>query len=349
MRFGYWMPVFGGWLRNIPDEGMEASWDYVKRLTQRSEETGWDLSLIAELNLNDIKGVDQPALDAWSTAAALAAVTSSIELMVAVRPNFHQPALFAKEAANIDNISGGRLALNVVSSWWADEATQYGLQFDQHDDRYARTTEWLQVVDGLWTQDRFSFDGQRYKLDNAICEPKPVRKPRPTIYAGGESEAAKTMITTLCDAYVMHGDPVDAITPKITDMEERRSRIGEGRMQYGMAAFAVVRDSEDEAKRELARITQMPPTPPKGFDNFEQWLSGTELERELKLQEYSVSNRGLRPNLIGTPEQVRERIEEYEAAGLDLLLLQMSPQAEEMDRFAEQVIEPMRARSPELA
>src|SRR5207248_1662785 len=67
MRFGYWMPVFGGWLRNIPDEGMEASWDYVKRLTQRSEETGWDLTLIAELNLNDIKGVDQPALDAWST------------------------------------------------------------------------------------------------------------------------------------------------------------------------------------------------------------------------------------------------------------------------------------------
>src|SRR5881296_2653893 len=161
MRFGYWMPVFGGWLRNIPDEGMQA---------------GWDLTLIAELNLNDIKGVDQPALDAWSTAAALAAVTSSIELMVAVRPNFHQPALFAKEAANIDNISGGRLALNVVSSWWADEATQYGLQFDQHDDRYARTTEWLQVVDGLWTQQRFSFDGERYKLNEAICEPKPLRK-----------------------------------------------------------------------------------------------------------------------------------------------------------------------------
>jgi dimethylsulfone monooxygenase len=349
MRFGYWMPVFGGWLRNIPDEGMQASWDYVKRLTQRSEESGWDLTLIAELNLNDIKGVDQPALDAWSTAAALAAVTSSIELMVAVRPNFHQPALFAKEAANIDNISGGRLALNVVSSWWADEATQYGLQFDQHDDRYARTTEWLQVVDGLWTQDRFTFDGERYKLSNAICEPKPVRRPRPTIYAGGESEAAKTMITTLCDAYVMHGDPVDEIRPKIADMAERRARTGKGPMQYGMAAFAIVRDSEAEATRELQRITQMPPQPPKGFDNFEQWLSGTELERELKLQEYSVSNRGLRPNLVGTPEQLQGRIAEYEAAGLDLLLLQMSPQAEEMDRFAEQVIAPMRAKTPELA
>jgi len=348
MRFGYWMPVFGGWLRNIPDEGMEASWNYVKQLTQRSEETGWDLSLIAELNLNDIKGVEHPALDAWSTAAALAAVTSTIELMVAVRPNFHQPALFAKAAANIDNISGGRLALNVVSSWWADEATQYGLQFDQHDDRYARTSEWLKVVKGLWTEDRFSFEGERYRLNKALCEPKPVRKPWPTIYAGGESDAAKTMITTLCDAYVMHGDPVDAILPKIADMEERRGRAGKGRMQYGMAALAIVRDSEAEARKELARITQMPPKPPKGFDNFEQWLSGTELERELKLQEYSVSNRGLRPNLVGTPEQVRERIEEYEEAGLDLLLLQMSPQAEEMDRFASQVIAPMRASSPEL-
>ncbi len=342
MRFGYWMPVFGGWLRNIPDEGMAASWDYVRRLTQRSEQTGWDLSLIAELNLNDIKGVEEPALDAWSTAAALAAVTDSIELMVAVRPNFHQPALFAKQAANIDNISGGRLALNVVSSWWAQEAESYGLQFDQHDDRYGRTAEWLEVVNGLWTEKKFSFDGERYKMKDAICEPKPVSKPRPTIYAGGESEAAKTIIVTQCDAYVMHGDPVDAIQPKIADMAERRERTGGGEMQFGMAAFAIVRDSEAEAKRELERITQLPPTPPKGFDNFDQWLSGTQLERELKLQEYSVSNRGLRPNFVGTPEQLRERIEQYEDAGLDLLLLQMSPQAEEMDRFAEQVIQPMR-------
>ncbi|HVF82547.1 MAG TPA: LLM class flavin-dependent oxidoreductase [Sphingomicrobium sp.] len=345
MKFGYWMPMFGGWLRNIPDEGMAASWDYVKQLTQRSEETGWDLSLIAELNLNDIKGVEEPALDAWSTAAALAAVTNRIELMVAVRPNFHQPALFAKAAANIDNISGGRLALNVVSSWWAEEARSYGLQFDEHDDRYGRTSEWLQVVDGLWSEKRFSIAGNFYQLEGAICEPKPVSKPRPTVYAGGESEAAKTMIAAQCDAYVIHGDPIDAIRPKLADMNRRRERLGKGPMQFGMAAFAIIRDSEAEAKRELARITQMPAEPPRGFANFEQWLSGTQLERELKLQEYSVSNRGLRPNLVGTPEQVAERIEEYEAAGLNLLLLQMSPQAEEMDRFAAQVIAPMRARS----
>jgi dimethylsulfone monooxygenase len=340
VRFGYWMPVFGGWLRNVPDEGMEASWDYVRRLTQRSEAAGWDLTLIAELNLNDIKGVGEPALDAWSTAAALAAVTETIELMVAVRPNFHHPALFAKQAANIDNISGGRLALNVVSSWWADEARQYGLEFDQHDDRYARTGEWLDVVHGLWTQKRFSYAGERYRLDEAICEPKPAGAP--TIYAGGESEAAKTMIARQCDAYVMHGDPVAAIAPKIADMKKRREEAGGPPMAFGMAAYAIVRDSEAEAQAELERITALPPEPPAGFDNFDQWLSGTRLERELKLQEYSVSNRGLRPNLVGTPEQVGERIAAYEEAGLDLLLLQMSPQAEEMDRFAEQVIKGMK-------
>src|SRR6266436_549781 len=172
MRFGYWLPVFGGWLRNVEDERMEAAWSYVRKLARASERAGFDLTLIAELNLNDIKGTDQPALDAWSTAAALAAVTERLELMVAVRPNFHHPALFAKQAANIDRISGGRLALNVVSSWWAEEAQSYGLQFDQHDDRYGRTSEWLDVVDGLWREPRFSYEGARYQLKDAICEPK---------------------------------------------------------------------------------------------------------------------------------------------------------------------------------
>jgi FMNH2-dependent dimethyl sulfone monooxygenase len=335
VRYGYWMPVFGGWLRNVPDEGMQATWEYTRDLAILAEKIGYDLTLIAELNLNDIKGVTEPALDAWSTAAAVAAVTTSQEIMVAVRPNFHQPALFAKAAANIDRISGGRLSLNVVSSWWADEAKQYGLQFDQHDDRYARTTEWLDVVKGLWTQERFNFEGKFYKTEDAICSPKPVNAP--TLYAGGESEAAKTMIAGKCDAYVMHGDPVDAIKPKIADIRARREAAGGKPMTFGMAAYAIVRDSEAEAKRELERITSVQELP-AGYANFDQWLSGTQLEREMKIQEYSVSNRGLRPNLVGTPEQLKERIAEYEDAGLDLLLLQMSPQKEEMERFAAQVI-----------
>ena len=342
MKYGFWAPVFGGWLRNVRDENMEASWGYFSRLCRRAEEIGYDLTLIAELNLNDIKGVAEPALDAWSSAAALAAVTSKLEIMVAVRPNFHHPALFAKQAANIDRISGGRLALNVVSSWWADEAKQYGLQFDQHDDRYARTHEWLQVVDGLWSQTPFTFAGERYQLQDAICEPKPISSPRPTIYAGGESEAAKALIVHRCDAYVMHGDEPEFIAEKINDMRVRRERAGLPPMQFGMAAYAIVRDTEEEALAEVERITTLDSDAP-GFSNFDQWLSGTQLERELKIKEYSVSNRGLRPGLIGTPAQIRARIDQFAAAGLDLLLLQMSPQLEEMERFAQEVIAPVTA------
>src|SRR5579859_7557826 len=218
MRYGYWMPVFGGWLRNIEEEHMEASWSYVKKLTQRSEVLGYDLTLIAELNLNDIKGPQAPALDAWSTFFKETATTEKIELMVAVRPTFHLPAMLAKQAANIDRISGGRLALNVVSSWWSDEARRYGVSFDQHDDRYARTAEWLHVINEAWTASRTTYSGKYYSVQDLIVEPKPVRRPRPVVYAGGESDAAKNLIARSCDAYVMHGDPPELIAEKIADM-----------------------------------------------------------------------------------------------------------------------------------
>jgi FMNH2-dependent dimethyl sulfone monooxygenase len=340
LRYGYWLPVFGGWLRNVPDEGMDASWDYVKKLAQRSEELGYDLTLIAELFLNDIKGIDAPSLDAWSTAAALAAVTETLELMVAVRPTFHNPAILAKQAANIDRISNGRLSLNVVSSWWKDEARRYGVRFDEHDDRYARTAEWLTVLDGAWSQREFSHRGSYYEVNETILEPKPLRRPRPTLYAGGESETAKNLIASRCDAYVMHGDPPERIAPKIADMRRRREAAGLPPMEYGIAAYAIVRDSEREAKKELERITNVTPGSP-GYHNYQDWIANTQLESRVTLEDYSVSNRGLRAGLVGTPEQVAERVQAFEDAGVGLLLLQCSPQLEEMERFSETVIRPL--------
>jgi FMNH2-dependent dimethyl sulfone monooxygenase len=339
VRLGYWLPVFGGWLRNVDDERMEASWEAVKRLARRSEEIGFDLTLIAELNLNDIKGPDAPALEAWSTAAALAAVTRTLELMVAVRPNFHHPALLAKQASNIDHVSGGRLALNVVSSWWRSEATQYGLAFDEHSARYARTEEWLAVVDGLWKRPRFDFEGAHYHLEGAILEPKPLRKPRPPIYAGGESEEAKTLIARDADAYVMHGDPVERLREKVSDMDRRREILAPGapRLHYGVAGYVVCRDTAEEALREVGRITDVRSSA-RGYENYSQWIAGTRLEQRVSLEDYSVSNRGLKTGLLGTPEQIAERLSALSEAGLDLVLLQFSPQEEEMERFASEVI-----------
>ncbi|HWS85593.1 MAG TPA: LLM class flavin-dependent oxidoreductase [Pyrinomonadaceae bacterium] len=338
MRYGYWLPVFGGWLRNVEDEGMEATWDYVRRLARRSEQIGYDLTLVAELNLNDIKGVEAPSLDAWSTAAALAAVTERLELMVAARPTFHNPALLAKQAANIDHIGGGnRLSLNVVSSWWASEAAMYGVHFERHDDRYARTAEWLEVLDRAWREDHFSYEGKFYKVSDTVLQPKPLTKPRPVLYAGGESEAAKELIASKCDAYVMHGDPPARVREKVKDMSARRERLGLPPMIYGVAGYAIVRDSEEEARKELGRITDVHQSA-AGYDNYQQWLAGTQLEQRVSLEDYSVSNRGLRSGLVGTPEQVAARVEEFEDAGVGLLLLQCSPQLEEMERFAAQVI-----------
>lgn len=337
MRFGYWLPVFGGWLRNVEDEAMEATWEYVQRLARRSEEIGFDLTLIAELNLNDIKGIEAPSLDAWSTAAGLAAVTERLEIMVAVRPTFHLPALLAKQAATIDHISGGRLSLNVVSSWWATEARKYGVAFDRHDERYARTSEWLDVVHGVWSEPVFSYGGRYYTVEEAVLEPKPVRLPRPTLYAGGESAAAKALISSKCDAWLTHGDPPDVIGRKILDMRERRIAAGGPPMTFGAAGFVVVRDTDHEVRQEIDRITDVRQSA-RGFANYNDWIANTQLEQRVSIRDYSVSNRGLRSGLSGTPDQVAERIIEFEDAGVDLLLLQFSPQYEEMERFAEQVI-----------
>jgi FMNH2-dependent dimethyl sulfone monooxygenase len=337
MRYGYWLPVFGGWLRNVVDENMPATWPYVKRLAQRSEQLGFDVTLVAELNLNDIKGPEAPSLDAFSTAAALAAVTESIELMVAVRPTFHLPALLAKQAANIDHISNGRLTLNVVSSWWADEARKYGVNFEQHDDRYARTSEWLDVLDGVWKQNNFSFSGKYYRVDDNILEPKPVSKPRPLLYAGGESPAAKELIAEKCDAYLMHGDPPERVAEKIRDMRALRANHHLPPMKFGVAGYTIVRENEREAQDELRRITDVHQSV-AGYANYQQWLAGTQLEQKVSLEDYSVSNRGLRSGLVGTAEQVAHRLEAFEAAGVDLVLLQFSPQLEEMERFAASVI-----------
>ncbi|WNY35079.1 LLM class flavin-dependent oxidoreductase [Curtobacterium flaccumfaciens] len=119
MRFGYWTPLFGGWLRNVDNENMPVTFDYVKRLAQRAERIGFDLTLVPELNLNDIKGTAAPSLEAWSLAAAIAATTERLEIMAAMRPGYHLPAVTAKQAATIDDISCGRFTFNVVSAWWA--------------------------------------------------------------------------------------------------------------------------------------------------------------------------------------------------------------------------------------
>jgi FMNH2-dependent dimethyl sulfone monooxygenase len=335
MRFGYWMPVFGGWLRNVKDEGMSIEWPYVRSLAVESEQHGFELSLIAELNLNDIKGHRAPSLDCWTLAPAVAAVTQKLELMLAVRPNYHSPSLTAKALSTLDTIAPGRVSLNVVSSWWKDEAAQYGAPFDVHDARYARTQEWLDVVGRLLREDTVTHQGPLYQLDGTVLEPKPSRLP--PVYMGGESPKAKEVISAQADAYVMHGDAPEVIAQKVADLNGLRREAGKPPLTFGVSGYVICRDTEAEASAELERILDVRSSP-EAYASYQDFIEGSQLESRVSLEEYSVSNRGLRSGLIGTPAQIIDRLRAYEQAGVGLMLLQFSPQREEMARFGEQVI-----------
>jgi FMNH2-dependent dimethyl sulfone monooxygenase len=335
MRFGYWMPIFGGWLRNVRDEGMSIAWPYMRDLAVESERLGFDVALIAELNLNDIKGHRAPSLDCWTLAPAVAAVTSRLELMLAVRPSYHSPSLTAKALSTLDTIAPGRLSLNVVSSWWRDEASQYGAPFDVHDARYARTQEWLSVLSRLLREDTVTHHGPLYQLEGAVLEPKPARPP--LVYMGGESPKAKEVIASLAGGYLMHGDPPDVIAAKVGDLAARRSAAGLPPLTFGVSGYVICRENEAAARAELERVLDVKSSP-DAYASYQDFIAGSQLESQVSLEEYSVSNRGLRSGLIGTPQQIIDRLAAYEQAGIGLVLLQFSPQREEMARFAEAVI-----------
>ena len=335
MRFGYWMPIFGGWLRNVRDEGMTIAWPYLRDLAIESEQHGFDLSLIAELNLNDIKGHHAPSLDCWTLAPAVAAVTQRLELMLAVRPNYHSPALTAKALSTLDTIAPGRLSLNVVSSWWKDEAAQYGAPFDVHDARYARTQEWLDVLGRLLSEDTVTHEGPLYHLAGTVLEPKPARLP--AVYMGGESPKAKEVIAQQADAYVMHGDSPEVIAAKVADLTARRAATGRPPLAFGVSGYVICRDTPAEAQAELDRILDVRSSA-EAYASYQDFVEGSQLESRISVEEYSVSNRGLRSGLIGTPDQIIDRLRAYEQAGVGLMLLQFSPQREEMARFGRDVI-----------
>lgn len=336
INLGYWTPVYGGFLRNVTDEGrMAATWEHIREVSVKADRLGYHTTLVPELYLNDRKGIEAPSLEAWSLSAAILAVTDRLRVMTAVRPGFHLPAVLAKTVSTLDSIAPGRVSLNVVAAWWAEEARQFGGNFPAHDERYTQAKEFVEVLNGLWEHTPFSYAGDHYEFDGTIVEPKP--QVHPVVFAGGESDSGREAIADFADAYVMHGGTLDEVRSNVADMNDRSERIHDRPIaEFGMPAYVIVRDTEAEAQRELDRITTVDPDSP-GYASFEEFVTNSKLSLEVSRREYSVGTRGLRPNLVGTAEQVAERINEYAEAGITLLLIQASPLDEELDRIAEQV------------
>src|SRR5260370_23617463 len=139
----------------------------------------------------------------------------------------------------------------------------------------------------------------------------------------------------------MHGDPPERIATKVADLRARREQRGLPRLRCGVAGYVVCRATAEAARQEVARITDVRQSA-AGYGNYEEWLANTQLEQRVSLEDYSVSNRGLKAGLVGTPEQVAERILEFEQAGLDLPVLPISPQLADMRAGPERVV----ARAP---
>ncbi len=343
MDFGLWAPVYGGFLRNVADEGMPATWETIREVSQTADRLGYHTMLIPELYLNDRKGPQAPSLEAWALTAAVLAVTERLRVMTAIRPGFHLPAVSAKTISTLSDLAPGRVALNVVAAWWAEEAKQFGGHFPAHDERYDQAREFVDVVLGCLRESPFDYRGRFFTAESTIVEPKPARLP--AVFAGGESDSGREAIAGFADAYAMHGGTVDEVRAKVADLNERRLRIvGEPMREFAMAAYVIVRDTEEEAQRELERITTVDPSSP-GYASFQEFTANSALDVSVSAREYSVGTRGLRPELVGTPEIVAERIRAYRDAGVTLLLIQSSPLQPELERIAEQVfplVEPVR-------
>ena len=173
MKIGIWLPVFGGWLRSRNDEGMTIDMNYMSAVAKKADRYGFHTMLVAELNYNDIKGAQEASLEAWTTAAMMAAVTDNIRIMAAIRPGFRHPSIVAKMAANIDHLSGGRFEINLVSGWWRKEMESLTGLWLEHSQRYQRSGEFIDVFKGLLSGEPTSYSGEFYQLKEAQINPTP--------------------------------------------------------------------------------------------------------------------------------------------------------------------------------
>ena len=178
-RFGVWAPVWGPFAtRHYPGDPFDASWDLNRRYVIEAERLGFDATLVAQHNLNP-NGDDLDHLEAWTGAAALAAVTERIEIIAAIKPYLFHPVFLAKMASQIAEISGGRFAINLVNAWYKPELERAGVEFADHDERYAYGTEWLSVVTRLLAGERVRHEGRYFRISDYVLRPAdPAHTPR---------------------------------------------------------------------------------------------------------------------------------------------------------------------------
>ena len=344
-RFGVWALVYGSWGPfDHPDDPVDASWERNKRLIVEADRLGFDSTLIAQHIINPF-GDELDQLETWTSAAALAALTERIEIIAAIKPYLVHPVVLAKQALQIQRISGGRFGLNLVNAWFKPELQRAGIPFAEHDERYAYGREWLTVVRALLNGERVSYQGKYFQVED--YQLRPVGEPRPALYVGGESEPARALVADAADVWFINGQPRHEVQRLIADVAARPREVPP--VRFGLSAFVVARETDAEAEAELAALWDLAEA---GKARWEALVADAD-PKAVMFQTFAKyphigTNGGTAAGLVGSYDTVARRIREWTDLGIETFMLQFQPFETEMRRFAEHVIPRVReaARQP---
>ncbi len=347
MKFAHWVPnVSGGLVVSKVPQRTDWTLDYNVRLAQIAEEVGFEYAL-TQIRFMGSYGADCQH-DSVMFSAALLANTRRLKVITAILPGIFHPGVVAKQGATADQIFDGRWCINVVSGWYRDEYDAFGVPWVEHDERYVRSREFIEILRGAWTQDDFSYPGKYWQISHYTLNPKPLRlpgRPTPEIFQGGNSNAAQENAAAVSDWYFMNGNTPEKHKAQIDRVNEKAERTGrKGKVRFAVNAFVIARDSEREARDELERIVGAADDDAvSGFqaavkeagastkDKMGMWVDSQPRD----LVQY---NDGFRTNLIGTPEQIADRIFHLRSLGVDLILCAFLHFHDEIRFFGEHVI-----------
>lgn len=347
IRFAYWVPNVSGGLV-VSNIEQRTSWDidYNRRLAQAAERNGFDYAL-SQIRFTAGYGAEYQH-ESVAFSHALLAATERLKVIAAILPGPWHPVVVAKQLATIDQLTGGRIAVNIVSGWFRGEFHAIGEPWLEHDERYRRSEEFIRVLRGIWSEDDFSFAGDFYRLHHYTLKPKPTAQPHPEIFQGGSSRAARDMAARVSDWYFTNGNSVEGIKAQVDDIRAKAAAAGRT-VKIGVNAFIIARDTEEQARAVLdeiiakanpeavnafgAEVKQAGKASPEGEGN---WAKST-------FEDLVQYNDGFRTNLIGTPDQIAERIVALKAVGVDLVLSGFLHFIEDVEYFGQQVLPRVRA------
>lgn len=351
MEFGYWAPLENNGLLATKLPGRTScSFEANVRYARAAEQWGFDHTLLPTRFIASSDSTEQ--WESLSFAAALAVHTRRIGLIAAVASGLWPPAIVAKTLTTIDHLSGGRAAINVVSGWLKEEYIALGQPWLEHDERYRRSEEFIEVLRELWTAERAEYSGDFYRLRQAEFQPKPLQSPGPPIYQGGNSKAARRMAGRVSDYYLMNGNTPAELKKQIDEVSGYAA--AEGRtVRFGVNAFVIVRETEEAARDVLRAIIEH-----ADHEAIEQFRKQTRqagaasVEREGMWANSSIEdlvqfNDGFKTGLIGTAEQVAARVAELSDIGVSLILTGFLHYDEELEAFGRSVIPLVRKREAE--